>query len=264
MTEQEQPQGEELEKERYEILEQLESWLETPVIILGFIWLILLVIELLYGLNPFLETLGFIIWGIFIIDFAVRFVLAPRKIGFLKGNWLTVLSLALPALRVFRAFRAFRTFRSLRALSRLRMTSVVRVVGSLNRGMRALQASMSRRGFGYVLVLSLVITFVGAAGMYAFEAGLDSYGDALWWTAMLMTTLGSDFWPQTAEGRMLAFLLALYGFAIFGYVTATLASFFIGREAASSQSDVVGVETIETLRTEIRALRAELRELRER
>lgn len=264
MTEQEQPQGEELEKERYEILEQLESWLETPVIILGFIWLILLVIELLYGLNPFLETLGFIIWGIFIIDFAVRFVLAPRKIGFLKGNWLTVLSLALPALRVFRAFRAFRTFRSLRALSRLRMTSVVRVVGSLNRGMRALQASMSRRGFGYVLVLSLVITFVGAAGMYAFEAGLDSYGDALWWTAMLMTTLGSDFWPQTAEGRMLAFLLALYGFAIFGYVTATLASFFIGREAASSQSDVVGVETIETLRTEIRALRAELRDLRER
>lgn len=51
--------------------------------------------------------------------------------------------------------------------------------------------------------------------------GLKSYGVALWWTAM----------PQTAEGRVLCFLLSLYGFGVFGYVTAVLASFFIGRDA---------------------------------
>jgi voltage-gated potassium channel len=47
---------------------------------------------------------------------------------------------------------------------------------------------------------------------------------------MLMTTSGSGYWPRTAEGRVLCFLLALYAFAIFGYVTATLATLLIGQQ----------------------------------
>ena len=109
------------------------------------------------------------------------------------------------------------------------------VVTSLNRGMRALGASMGRRGFGYVVALSVVVTLAGAAGMYAFEGdvegGLQTYGEALWWTAMLLTSLGSEYWPRTAEGRALCFILSLYGFAVFGYVTAALGTFFVGRDA---------------------------------
>lgn len=37
-----------LESERRELLEQVESWLEVPMLILGFVWLILLGIELLW------------------------------------------------------------------------------------------------------------------------------------------------------------------------------------------------------------------------
>ncbi len=40
---------------------------------------------------------------------------------------------------------------------------------------------------------------------------------------MIMTTMGS--WPQTPEGRVLCLLLAVYAFAVFGYVTAMLAAF---------------------------------------
>ena len=32
---------------------------------------------------------------------------------------------------------------------------------------------------------------------------------------MLLTSLGSKYWPRTAEGRVLCFILALYGFAVF-------------------------------------------------
>ncbi|MFN7146641.1 MAG: ion channel, partial [Myxococcota bacterium] len=53
------------------------------------------------------------------------------------------------------------------------------------------------------------------------------YATALWWTAMLLTTMGSETWPRTAEGRVLCLLLAVYGFAMFGYVTAALASLFV-------------------------------------
>jgi voltage-gated potassium channel len=55
--------------------------------------------------------------------------------------------------------------------------------------------------------------------MYAFEndyGGVDSYGAAPWWTAMWLTPLGSDYWPQTGACRVLCFFIALYGFAVFG------------------------------------------------
>jgi voltage-gated potassium channel len=58
---------------------------------------------------------------------------------------------------------------------------------------------------------------------------LDDYGEALWWTAYAMTT-GATSEPGTGEGRLLGWLLSLYGLGIFGYLTATLASHFVGRE----------------------------------
>jgi voltage-gated potassium channel len=139
---------------------------------------------------------------------------------------------------------------------------LVRVVSSLNRGMKALGASLSRRGFGYVVALTLLVTFAGAAGMYAFEneapGGLHSYGEALWWTAMIMTTMGSEYWPQTAEGRVLCVFLALYAFGVFGYMTAALATFFIGRDAEDDGAELTGAKQLVALRDEMTALREEI------
>ncbi len=60
--------------------------------------------------------------------------------------------------------------------------------------------------------------------------GFPDYGSALWWTAMLLTTMGSDYWPRTTEGRLLCLLLAVYAFAVFGYVTAAIAAYFVGKD----------------------------------
>jgi hypothetical protein len=56
-------------------------------------------------------------------------------------------------------------------------------------------------------------------------------------------------------------LLAWFAFAVFGYVTATLATFFIGRDAADEDAEVAGAEQIRLLYEEIGALRAEVRAL---
>ena len=178
---------------------------------------------------------------------------------YLKHNWLAAISLLVPALRIFRIFRVFRLFR----LARVgRGLSLLRVVSSLNRSMRALGASLSRRGFGYVIALTVLVMFTGAAGMYAFEkvapGGMQSYGEALWWTVMLLTTMGSEYWPQTVEGRVLCVFLALYAFAVFGYVTATLATFFIGRDAEHGEAELAGTKQLAVLRDEITALREEM------
>ena len=253
----------EVSSERTEILERLESWLETPMIVLGFIWLALLIAELRWGINPFLETLGTVIWAIFILDFVLRLVIAPHKFSYLKKNWLTVIALIVPALRILRIVRVVRVLRLARATRGLRL---VRVVTSLNRGMKAISASFGRRGFGYILALTLIVNLAGAAGMYAFERemprGFDSYGTALWWTAMLLTTMGTEYWPQTAEGRVLCFLLSVYGFAVFGYVTAALASYFVGRDANTEDAELVSAKPLQELRGEIAAVHEELRALR--
>lgn len=248
-----------LERERDELLQRLKNALEIPMLALAFAWLALLIVELVWGESRLFEFIGTIIWLIFILDFVVEFVLAPRKAAYLKSNWLTAISLLLPALRVFRIFRLLRLARAGRGVR------LLRVFSSLNRGMRALGASLSRRGFGYVVALTLLVTFAGAAGMYAFESGqrggLGSYGEALWWTAMLMTTMGSQYWPETLEGRVLCVFLALYAFAVFGYVTATLATFFVGRDAESDEAELAGAKQIAALQAEVRALRDDIRAL---
>ena len=244
------------EQERWQVLTQLEDWLERPMLILAFIWLSLVLIELIWTTSGVFELLGTIIWIIFILEFALRFALAPKKVRFLRRNPITIIALAAPAFRFLRALRLLRLGRGLR---------LVRIVGTANRGLTALRKSFDRRGLGYVLATTAVAILLGAGGMLAFEhasetsGGFSGYGDALWWTAMLVSTMGSDFWPVTPEGRVLALLLSIYGLAVFGYITASFATFFIGQEAAAPDGDVGGAREIADLRADIAALREDLK-----
>ena len=241
--------------ERKKLLSSIERLLEGPMIFLGFVWLIILIIELVWGLSKPLEYLSITIWVIFIFDFLIKFLLAPVKLRFFKTNWLTAISLVIPALRLFRLLRLLRVIRGVR---------LIKVVTSLNRGMKSLGATMKRRGFGYVFFLVLAVTFGGAAGMFAIEKGnpgFENYGMALWWTAMRVITAGSDFWPTAPEGRGLALILSLFGYAVFGYVTATLASFFIGRDAEEEEAPVAGAKDVEELKKMIISLTKKIDEM---
>jgi voltage-gated potassium channel len=243
---------------RWRLLRDMDEWLTVPMVVLSLVWLGIVVWELITGTSQLLETIGTAIWIVFIAEFAVRFALAPDKLPFLKSNWLTMIALAVPALRIFRAFRIVRVARGIRGIR------LVRIVGTANRSMRALQATLARRGFGYVTGMTLGVIGLGAAGMLNFEGardvenGLTSYGHALWWTGMLIASIGTDFWPQTSEGRMLAMLLSLYGLAVFGYITATLASYFIGRDAQQSSGPIAGNSDVKRLLEEVQQLRLEL------
>lgn len=242
-------------KERYKLLTSIEKILEAPMIFLGFVWLVLLVIELIWGLSKPLEYTSITIWVIFIVDFLIKFILAPVKVTFLKKNWLTVVSLLIPALRVFRIFRFVRLLRGLKGIR------LVRIVASVNRSMKSFGATMKRRGFGYVMAITITVTFAGGAGMYALEKpnpGFDTYAMALWWTATRVITAGNEFNPSTPEGRGLAFIIAIFGYTIFGYVTATFATFFIGRDAEEDDAPVAGAKDVAELKKIIQSLSSDI------
>jgi voltage-gated potassium channel len=234
--------------ERKKLLNSISRMLEAPMIFLGFVWLALLVMELVWGLPPLLQTLSLVIWALFVVDFFLKLILAPARLRYIKSNWLTALSLLIPAFRVFRLVRILRVLRGVR---------LIRVVSSLNRTMKSLGATMQRRGFGYVVLLALAVTFGGAAGLYAIEKGhpgFESYGMALWFTAMRVITAGSEAWPLTTEGRALTFVLAVFGYAVFGYVTATLATFFIGRDAEEKDAPVAGTKELDEIKKMVQSL----------
>jgi voltage-gated potassium channel len=235
------------ERERWTLLREINEFTETPLVFLSFVWVGLLILELARGLSDFLSNLVLIIWGLFILDFVIEFIIAPRKLVYLRNSWLTAIALVIPAFRILRIFPALRLLRAARFM---RSTNLVRMLTSTNRGLRALRLSLGRRGFGYVVLATAMILFIGAGGMLQFEsstalerggyedvAGIDSYGDALWWTAMIITTFGSEYWPQSAEGRVLTVILAVYSVAIFGYVTATIASMFVASDASAREQE---------------------------
>lgn len=60
-----------LERERWELLQQLQVSLEGPMTALGFVWLGLLILDLTVGLAPPLQLASNGIWALFVVDFVL-------------------------------------------------------------------------------------------------------------------------------------------------------------------------------------------------
>lgn len=267
-----------LDHQRRTLLRTISAMLDRPMTILSVVWVALMVLEFSgYG-NSTLQALGLIIWALFLVQFAIEFWIAPYKWTYLRKNWLTAIALVLPAFRLLRAFRSLRLLR----LTRVgRGVGLLRWLTSLNRGMKVTKQTVRRRGLTYVLALTLLVDLTGAAAIYQFEnpsalsaegfrlspgaSGIDSYGEAIWWTSMMMTTMGSDYFPRTTEGRVTALLLAVYAFAIFGYITATVASAIIQFDPASpgGSEDVDKKRDAQQLRLIVKELQDDVNRLKE-
>ncbi len=232
--------------QRKKILFLWEKWFELPLIILALFWLILIIIELTIGLNHILETLSFTIWLIFIFDFIVRLSLSPFKMTYLKTNWPSLIVLIFPAFRIFRLFSFLKVTRSI---------YLIKIFTSMRHSMRILSFTLGRHGFIYVMSLTILVILVGAAGIFAFEQSFINYGEAIWWTAMMITTMGSDFWPKTIEGRILCLGLAIYAFAIFGYITAVVASYLIGKDNKAKTFETTLLKALQEIKQEIKEIK---------
>jgi len=245
--------------ERFELLEQVQAILEPAMATLGLLFLGLLLIDYTATGSSArnqarLDTALQVIWVIFVLDFAVRFIIAPAKGPFLRQNWFAALSLALPFLRPFRVLRAARVLRSL---------SLVRLLGGINRGMRVLRKVTRGRQFAYVAALTLLVVLGGAVGALYFDQGIanasiQTFGDALWWSGAMVTTINNEKYVVSTEARVIAILVRMFAVSVFGFVTASIASYLIGNE------DTTGSATGDegNLREEIAALRQELALLR--
>ncbi|MDQ3540505.1 MAG: ion transporter [Chloroflexota bacterium] len=250
--------------ERFELLENVQSILEPAMAALGLCFLVVLLLDYTAtGLSArhqaWIDTALQVIWAIFLLDFAFRFLIAPAKGLFLRQNWFAALSLALPFLRPFRVFRAIRVLRSL---------SLVRLLGGINRGIRVLRKVTRGRQFAYIAGMTVLVTLAGAVGARSFDQGIENapiqtFGDALWWSAAMVTTINNEKYVVSTEARVIAILLRVFAVSVFGFITASIASYLIGNMDSGAETAEREAEEDITPRAEIEALRRELALVRE-
>ncbi len=226
--------------QREALLLRIERITEAPLLILSFVMIPLLVGPFLWELSAQEEslflTLDSLIWALFAVDLIIKTAIAPHRLPYLRRHWLEVLVVVVPFFRPLRIIRIFifgsRAWIGFRRLVHVDFLLVY--------------------GIGLVIIAATVTASVEGGE----QASINSFGDALWWAVVTITTVGyGDMVPVTAAGRAVATVLMLGGVAFFSGVTANLASFLVKGSDTEKKA-------LSQLSKEIESLRGELARLR--
>jgi voltage-gated potassium channel len=241
---------------REDLRGRLDRYLDVPLALASVVMVLLAVIELSGEVGGAwrwrLAALGWSLWGLFFVEFVVKFALAPVKRAYLRRNWLDVLILAVPFLRFLKVLQVLRATRAL-PLFRLAVFG--------GRGSGGALTLLRRRRLGQLALISAIVILIGASAGLVLEADargstIKDFGDALWWSGALVTTVGSEVYPVIAAGRVLGFVLMLYAVGIFSYFIASIASVLVGMDAGQgSLGTERGDEGVRLSEEEIEALR---------
>ena len=168
-----------------------------------------------------------LVWAFFLVDFVVRLVLSVQKLAFIRRNPIDLLSVFVPMIRPFRLLTALRRIPALGGGSASHLRRRVLVMA----------------GASVVLFLYVISLTELRVERHAHGATIVSFGDAVWWACVTMSTVGyGDFYPVTILGRILAVVLMIGGIAIVGIASATIVSYLTDRTrllraAQESESD---------------------------
>ena len=215
------PKAHETSPEEDEFEERLERTLERAdpfMAWLGVLFALLvgyeLAVDLGTGATQVLSIAGWVIWGLFLTEFAAHLYLAPQRLRYIRRHWIRVLAILIPTLRFLRFLRLLRLGRALPA-GRV-LTSSYRVAGTARK-------LLSTR-LAYLGALATVVAVAVAELAYLFERdaaqpAFSSFGDAVLWAFTAVVALQGDPTPTTTGAR----LAMLVGFGFGLVVVATLA-----------------------------------------
>ncbi len=244
----------------------VEDLTEVPMTVLSVLILVLIGMEFLLPLTPEQRRIvilcEWIIWIIFLLHFMVMFSLASSKTHYLRRNWLLILSLLVPVLRPLLIFRA---------VNALRLLNTTRLLALTNRAIHLLGQILQARRIIFASVSTLIVVFASSVGIYFLERGapgskIQDWGTALWFATRSVMNADIPIAPVTPEGRVLGVLITLYGLAVFGVITASIASWFIqaDRRVAERHASATSGETAVQLHDDLTATPATTDQLRER
>ncbi|MEV0333034.1 potassium channel family protein [Nocardia sp. NPDC050717] len=188
------------------------------------------------------------IWAIFAVDFAVRLRLSTDRLRFVRKHPLDLLVVLVPPFRPLRLVRA-----------------ALLLLDSLNRATKPRTRLVS-----FVATSSLLILLLSSLAFFDAEYGapeskIKTFGDALWWSAVSVTTVGyGDVYPVTTEGRLVSLVLMTLGIGLISFAIGTMTSWVVEQLKTVDDAADRTERTLSELVDEVRSLRAEVAELRAR
>lgn len=225
------------DQQRLIAAESLAQRLDRPMGVLGIIFLLVVLAQLLVT-DPtgqvVLSVVSWVFWGIFVAEFLLRAYVARFQASFWRKHWWQIIFLVLPFLRFFRALRALRV---------LRLTRFGRVLSAGVRGSRSAEKLLSNR-IAWLLAVTAIIILAASQLLYIF-ADYPSYLDALY-EAALATITGSGFSADTVFARILHVVLAIFSVVVFATLAGTIGAYFLGRESVSSEGAFAETDDTDT------------------
>jgi len=169
-----------------------------------------------------------IVTAILISDFYLRMKESKenKRIFILKHLY------EIPALIPLIIFGMFESYSYLNVIFRLlRLIRLFRIIHLYSR-LLSFSAQTNNR-LVYIVAVSGMAVSGGAIGLFLVEGNVPeskvtNLGDAFWWAIVTVTTVGyGDIYPVTAEGKIIASILMIFGIAILGILISTLGASFI-------------------------------------
>ena len=240
---------------REEVREKIDRYLDLPLTLASVVVVLLVMIQLSGEVSGAwqrrLEALSWGLWSLFLLEFLLKFALAPVKRRYVRDHWLDVLVVLLPFPRFLRLARVLRASRVL---------PVLRLLTFGGRGSESTLELLRRRRLGQLAIVSVMVILLGAAVGFLLEVDapgiqIKTFGDALWWSATIVTTVASELYPVTVGGRILSFLLMLYAIGIFSYFIGAIASVLVESDARRTRESGEK-EGLDLSRRELEALRS--------
>ena len=225
-----------------EISPRLATWrgrTDIPLLILAVGSLPLLLLELVANLLPdnyqrFLLLVNVIVFFAFAVDYLVEFFISTDKPRYVKSQWASLLIVISQFLALLPALGFLEILRGSRALRVV--GTVARVIGigaaSKERGRRFFKEKAASVAFGLAgfTLISSAVAFTIAEDV-GDQRRIQSFFDALWWSAATITTVGyGDIYPVTAAGRVIAVFTMVVGISTLAVVTARIAQFLMSND----------------------------------
>jgi voltage-gated potassium channel len=166
---------------------------------------------------------GWAIWGVFVLEFAFRAVLAPSIGTFLKRNWWQLVFLALPFLRFIAVLRFARVARA------------GRIVSSAVRGTRS-AGRVLRDRIAWLAIVHAIVVLAASQLLFEFGNAGTTYGEVLHAVA-LASVAGEPLGFDGGLTKVLDVVLALYAVVVFATAAATVGAYLLERRGAETVAE---------------------------
>jgi voltage-gated potassium channel len=191
----------------------------------------------------YLVYFDLIVCLILIPDFSYHLWKSENKRRFLRNNWFDMFGM-IPII-IFAPHVAAASS----VIRYIRLFTLIRILGLFKNDLTRIERFLRKTNLDYGFITLILILASGTIIFYFLEVGANNHVeniyDALWYVIISITTVGyGDISPVTPGGKLVSVVIIVSGIVFFGFLTATLSSWFTKRDEEQAEVKLDKIESL--------------------